>query len=148
MKVAESLGHMVIGWRSVPTDNSGLGKSALETEPVIEQVFLTPSSRSKVDLERQVLAFNVNLLSLEWEVGVQVFFFFWVLHGDGFLTDDPLKSVGHWVGSCFVRVIVLQICVLQKLTLTFFFYRLMHLFHFFTRCTYSGGSQWLLSERP
>lgn len=53
-KVAESLGHKVLGWRSVPTDNTGLGKSAQLTEPVIEQVFLTPSSDSKVDLEKQV----------------------------------------------------------------------------------------------
>ncbi|KAF3432836.1 hypothetical protein FNV43_RR23938 [Rhamnella rubrinervis] len=53
-KVAESLGHTVLGWRSVPTDNTGLGKSALLTEPVVEQVFLTPSPRSKVDLERQM----------------------------------------------------------------------------------------------
>ncbi|PQQ04249.1 glutamate synthase [Prunus yedoensis var. nudiflora] len=47
-KVAESLGHTVLGWRSVPTDNSDLGKSALQTEPVIEQVFLTPTPRSKL----------------------------------------------------------------------------------------------------
>ncbi|KAL2584576.1 hypothetical protein AAZV13_14G136700 [Glycine max] len=53
-KVAESLGHTILGWRSVPTDNAGLGKSALQTEPVIEQVFLTPSAKSKVDLERQM----------------------------------------------------------------------------------------------
>jgi glutamate synthase (NADPH/NADH) len=53
-KVAESLGHTVLGWRSVPTDNTGLGKSAVLTEPVIEQVFLTPSSVSKVDLEKQL----------------------------------------------------------------------------------------------
>ncbi|KAG5050369.1 hypothetical protein JHK85_011472 [Glycine max] len=53
-KVAESLGHSVLGWRSVPTDNTGLGKSAVLTEPVIEQVFLTPSTQSKVDLERQM----------------------------------------------------------------------------------------------
>jgi len=53
-QVAESLGHSVLGWRSVPTDNTGLGKSAVLTEPVIEQVFLTPSTQSKVDLERQV----------------------------------------------------------------------------------------------
>lgn len=53
-KVAESLGHSVLGWRSVQTDNTGLGKSALQTEPVIEQVFLTPSTRSKVDLEKQM----------------------------------------------------------------------------------------------
>lgn len=55
MKVAESLGHTVLGWRSVPIDNSGLGESALLTEPVVEQVFLTANPRSKVDLERQVL---------------------------------------------------------------------------------------------
>jgi glutamate synthase (NADPH/NADH) len=55
LQVAESLGHTVLGWRSVPTDNSDLGKSARQTEPVVEQVFLTPTPRSKVDLERQVI---------------------------------------------------------------------------------------------
>ncbi|GAB2265090.1 glutamate synthase [NADH] [Dionaea muscipula] len=53
-KVAESLGHTVLGWRSVPTDNSGLGKSAVQTEPVVEQVFLTASQRSKADFEQQM----------------------------------------------------------------------------------------------
>ncbi|XP_057950396.1 glutamate synthase 1 [NADH], chloroplastic isoform X1 [Malania oleifera] len=53
-KVAESLGHTVLGWRRVPTNNTGLGKSALQTEPVIEQVFLTPTPRSKADLEQQM----------------------------------------------------------------------------------------------
>ncbi|CAK9151628.1 unnamed protein product [Ilex paraguariensis] len=53
-KVAESLGHTVLGWRMVPTDNSGLGKSALQIEPVIEQVFFTPTPRSKADFEQQM----------------------------------------------------------------------------------------------
>ncbi|XP_059428505.1 glutamate synthase [NADH], amyloplastic isoform X1 [Corylus avellana] len=53
-KVAESLGHTVLGWRPVPTDNTGLGMSALQTEPVVEQVFLTPTPQSQVDLERQM----------------------------------------------------------------------------------------------
>ncbi|CAA7030919.1 unnamed protein product [Microthlaspi erraticum] len=53
-KVAESLGHSVIGWRPVPTDNSMLGKSAKQTEPIIEQVFLTPTAKSKADLEQQM----------------------------------------------------------------------------------------------
>ncbi|KAI3846660.1 hypothetical protein MKW92_019453 [Papaver armeniacum] len=53
-KVAESLGHEVLGWRTVPTDNSGLGKSALQTEPVVEQVFLAKSPRSKADFEQQM----------------------------------------------------------------------------------------------
>ncbi|KAM2975490.1 hypothetical protein FF1_001647 [Malus domestica] len=52
--VAESLGHTVLGWRSVPTDNSDLGNSALQTEPVIEQVFLAATPTTKVDVERQV----------------------------------------------------------------------------------------------
>lgn len=38
----------------MPTDNTGLGMSALQTEPVVEQVFLTPTPQSQVDLERQV----------------------------------------------------------------------------------------------
>ncbi|KAF1893422.1 hypothetical protein Lal_00001895 [Lupinus albus] len=53
-KVAQSLGHSILGWRTVPTDNMGLGKSAVQTEPVVEQVFLTPSTKSRVDLERQM----------------------------------------------------------------------------------------------
>lgn len=54
VKVAESLGHTVLGWRRVPTDNTDLGQSALQTEPVVEQVFLTPAPESQVDLEQQV----------------------------------------------------------------------------------------------
>lgn len=53
-KVAKSLGHDVLGWRSVPTENAGLGKSALQTEPVIEQVFITQSSTSKAEFEQQM----------------------------------------------------------------------------------------------
>ena len=42
------------------TNNSDLGRSALDTEPVVEQIFLTPScTRSKLDLEQQVIYQNV-----------------------------------------------------------------------------------------
>ncbi|KAG0576679.1 hypothetical protein KC19_5G099100 [Ceratodon purpureus] len=53
-KVAESLGHKILGWRNLKTDNSGLGKGALDTEPIVAQVFLTPSSRSSIDFEQQM----------------------------------------------------------------------------------------------
>ena len=33
-------GLEVLGWRTVPTDNSELGPSALESEPLIEQLFV------------------------------------------------------------------------------------------------------------
>ncbi|ONM60401.1 Glutamate synthase 1 [NADH], chloroplastic [Zea mays] len=57
-KVAESLGHVILGWRLVPIDNSDLGESALETEPVIEQVFVTKSSRSEAEFEQQVIPYH------------------------------------------------------------------------------------------
>lgn len=53
-QVAEELGHRVLAWRPVKTNNSGLGQGALDTEPVIAQVFLTPSTRSKSAFEQQV----------------------------------------------------------------------------------------------
>lgn len=53
-QVAEGLGHSVLGWRKIKTDNSDLGKSAIETEPLIEQVFLTRSTLSNVEFESQM----------------------------------------------------------------------------------------------
>ncbi|KAK8970096.1 hypothetical protein KSP40_PGU015015 [Platanthera guangdongensis] len=53
-EVAVSLGHDVLGWRQVPTDNTDLGESALQTEPIIEQVFLKPVLQSHVDFEQQM----------------------------------------------------------------------------------------------
>ncbi|KAJ4956105.1 hypothetical protein NE237_012888 [Protea cynaroides] len=71
-KVAESLGHVVLGWRSVPTDNTGLGKSALQTEPVIEQVFITPSPRSKADFEQQMYILRrVSMVAIRAALNLQ-----------------------------------------------------------------------------
>lgn len=71
-KVAESLGHTVLGWRSVPTDNSGLGKSALLTEPVVEQVFLTASPRSKADFEQQMYILRrVSMVAIRAALNLQ-----------------------------------------------------------------------------
>ena len=38
----------------MPIDNFGLGKFALETEPVVEQVVHSPSTKSKLDFELEV----------------------------------------------------------------------------------------------
>ncbi|KVI07094.1 Aldolase-type TIM barrel [Cynara cardunculus var. scolymus] len=71
-KVAESLGHTVLGWRSVPTENSGLGKSAIQTEPIIEQVFLTPTSRSKADFEQQMYILRrVSMVAIRAALNLQ-----------------------------------------------------------------------------
>ncbi|RWR93280.1 Class II glutamine amidotransferase domain-containing protein [Cinnamomum micranthum f. kanehirae] len=71
-KVAESLGHVVLGWRSVPTDNSGLGQSAMQTEPVVEQVFLTPTARSNVDFEQQMYILRrVSMVAIRAALNLQ-----------------------------------------------------------------------------
>ncbi|CAH9110211.1 unnamed protein product [Cuscuta europaea] len=73
--VADLLGHKVIGWRPVPRNNSGLGNSALKTEPIIEQVFVTETPRSKVDFERQMYILRrVAMLAIRASLNLQ--------HGD------------------------------------------------------------------
>ena len=54
VQVAKRLGHRVLGWRKVPTNNADLGQGALDTEPVIEQVFVLANPDSKLNFEQQV----------------------------------------------------------------------------------------------
>ena len=54
--LAKQLGHDVLGWREVPTDPTDVGPSALATQPVVEQIFLSKSSQetySHTDAEQQ-----------------------------------------------------------------------------------------------
>ncbi|MGM0703678.1 MAG: glutamate synthase large subunit [Pseudomonadota bacterium] len=41
---ASELGHRLLAWRRVPTDNRGLGRTALESEPVVMQAFFAPET--------------------------------------------------------------------------------------------------------
>src|SRR5258707_12789012 len=49
-------GQMLLGWRDVPVDNSGLAQSAIQLEPVIRQVFIGRGRRVTVTdaLERKL----------------------------------------------------------------------------------------------
>ncbi|CAI7896051.1 unnamed protein product [Closterium sp. NIES-54] len=53
-KVAEEMGCKVLGWRRVLTDNADLGKAALDTEPIVEQVFLLVNKDSHLEAEQQM----------------------------------------------------------------------------------------------
>nr|WP_262919325.1 hypothetical protein [Niabella hibiscisoli] len=50
-RAAEKMGMRVIHWRSVPVNNSGIGPSALNVEPAIEQVFIERPSNVKTAIE-------------------------------------------------------------------------------------------------
>lgn len=53
--LATSLGLTVLGWRSVPTDSSAIGRVARKSEPVSRQVFITSSSpATEEDFIREV----------------------------------------------------------------------------------------------
>jgi len=44
-------GQVLLGWRNVPVDDSDIGKTAQETQPVIEQVFIGKNKKIKDQLE-------------------------------------------------------------------------------------------------
>jgi len=43
-------GQKVLGWRDIPTDNSSLGETAKESEPLMQQVFIARSAEISDDL--------------------------------------------------------------------------------------------------
>jgi glutamate synthase (ferredoxin) len=55
-QVVTEEGQKVLGWRDVPTDNSDLGKSALISEPYVQQVFIAknPDITDNLTFERKL----------------------------------------------------------------------------------------------
>ncbi|MCU0652425.1 MAG: glutamate synthase large subunit [Candidatus Omnitrophica bacterium] len=50
-RVIKEEGQELLGWRKVPVDDSSIGKSAKETQPIIEQVFIGKNKIIKNQLE-------------------------------------------------------------------------------------------------
>jgi len=50
-KIVKEEGQSVLGWRSVPADNSEIGKTAKDTQPAIEQIFVGRSKKIKAELD-------------------------------------------------------------------------------------------------
>ena len=50
-KICDEEGQILLGWRSVPVDNSDIGITARETEPVIEQVFIRKAGKAGGNLD-------------------------------------------------------------------------------------------------
>jgi len=63
--VAAQDGMTVLGWRDVPTDNSGLGESVKPTEPVHMQVFIarSPKVASEDEFERRLYILRKTISS-------------------------------------------------------------------------------------
>jgi len=55
-RIIKDEGQTILGWRDVPVDNSDIGNTARETEPVIEQPFISrsPALKTQEDFERRL----------------------------------------------------------------------------------------------
>ncbi len=55
-KIVQSEGQSILGWRTVPVDNSSLGETARSSEPMIRQVFVgrNPSMTDAMAFERKL----------------------------------------------------------------------------------------------
>ena len=63
----------ILGKRDVPTDNTGLGLSALNTEPRIVQIFVAPKTRLQVkELERQLYVLRKYIIHSVYKFVPQV----------------------------------------------------------------------------
>jgi len=65
-QVIEEEDQVLLGWRQVPVDNSGIGKAARETQPVIEQIFIGKNKRIKdqLDFERKLYVIRKQIESV------------------------------------------------------------------------------------
>ncbi len=67
-KIVVQEGQVVLGWRTVPVDNSCIGRTARETEPVIEQIFIgsaaSAKKRAPLDLERRLYVIRKKVENL------------------------------------------------------------------------------------
>ncbi|MHB8170595.1 MAG: glutamate synthase large subunit [Thermincolia bacterium] len=59
--IIKEQGQVILGWRTLPTDNSSLGDTAKSVQPFIRQIFITPGEATKNKLAKDKLAFEREL---------------------------------------------------------------------------------------
>ncbi|HQT25973.1 MAG TPA: glutamate synthase subunit alpha, partial [Burkholderiales bacterium] len=60
-KHVEAQGQSVIGWRDVPTNNSGLGEGVKKVEPRVRQVFIESSCKDRESFERRLFVIRKSV---------------------------------------------------------------------------------------
>ncbi len=72
-RIVEEEGQILLGWRDVPTDNSGLGESVKAVEPVVRQLFIGcgPTCPTQDDFERKLFVIRKvienSVRASDWE---------------------------------------------------------------------------------
>jgi len=72
-KVVKDEGQRVIGWRTVPVDNSMIGPSAIAAEPVVRQLFIERASSIEEDMafERKLYVIRRGIENAIWSSQVK-----------------------------------------------------------------------------
>ena len=70
-EVVAAEGQTVLGWRSVPTDNSGLGERVKAVEPIIQQIFIGRAGNlaSEDDFERRLFIIRKVVSNRVYAIG-------------------------------------------------------------------------------
>ncbi|MCX5726365.1 MAG: glutamate synthase-related protein, partial [Candidatus Saganbacteria bacterium] len=72
-KTIKNEGQLLLGWREVPVDDSGIGKTARGTQPAIEQVFIGKSENVRTQLEFERKLYHIRR-KIEKEVKAEGFY--------------------------------------------------------------------------
>ncbi|MDP3041851.1 MAG: glutamate synthase large subunit [Candidatus Omnitrophota bacterium] len=67
-KVIQDQAQAFLGWRSVPVDNSDIGQSAKDSQPVIEQVFIGQKTENRKQKTEKNLTFERKLYVIRKQV--------------------------------------------------------------------------------
>ncbi|MFA4984298.1 MAG: glutamate synthase large subunit [Candidatus Omnitrophota bacterium] len=79
-KVTRQEGQVLLGWRSVPVDDSDIGNTARKTQPLIAQVFIASSPRLKdqLDFERRLYVIRRRIENIIRSSGIKQRKFFYI----------------------------------------------------------------------
>jgi glutamate synthase domain-containing protein 2/glutamate synthase domain-containing protein 1/glutamate synthase domain-containing protein 3 len=94
----------LLGWRRVPVDNSNIGVTARETEPVIEQIFIQNFSKSKdlLNFERKLYVTRKRVENIVRPSGLKQKAFFYVTNLSCRTFSYKGLLMPHQVGNFFI----------------------------------------------
>ncbi|MDD3297003.1 MAG: glutamate synthase central domain-containing protein, partial [Candidatus Omnitrophica bacterium] len=79
-KIIKKEGQVLLGWRRVPVNNSGIGKTARDTQPAISQVFIGKGEKSPggLDFERKLYIIRKQIEASIYACGLKQKSFFYI----------------------------------------------------------------------
>ena len=79
-RIIEQEGQILLGWRTLPVDNSVIGKSARDTKPVIEQVFIGRNKdiQDPLDFERKLYVIRRQIENIVLGLSLRQSSFFYI----------------------------------------------------------------------